>query len=490
LNITEKTVAELCAGLAGKQFSSREITEAFLARIEAVDGVLNAYITVTGELALAQADEADARRTHGEARSALDGIPLALKDNYCTRDVRTTCASKMLDNFVPSYSATCWDKLQQAGAVLLGKTNMDEFAVGNTSETSAYGASRNPFAIGHVAGDGAAAAVAADLAAFAVSSGTGGDTRQPAPFCGVGGLKPSYGRVSRAALISNASSMDQAGLLAKTVRDAATVLEVIAGPDAADSTTMLAEAGAFCAACDKSVQGLKVGLPVEYLSGGLDAQTQKAVYQATDRLRELGTKVEEVSLPHSKYALPVYHVLASAEASANLARYDGVQYGLRVERDNVYDMYTATRSAGFGDEAKRRIILGTYVLSAEHIEDYYMRALKVRTLVKGDYDALFAVGYDCLLTPVSAGLSPQLAERLHDVMANYTADRYTAAVNLAGLPALSLPFALQGSLPLGIQLIGRPFGEEALLAAAAALEQPRFVAADIVAQEKGVACHD
>jgi aspartyl-tRNA(Asn)/glutamyl-tRNA(Gln) amidotransferase subunit A len=495
LSITGKTVAELSEGLDKGQFSSREITEAYLRRISEINPIINSYITVTGEQALNEAAQSDARRGRGQAKSKLDGIPLALKDNYCVSGVLTTCASKMLYNFTPPYSATCWAKLQEAGAVLLAKANMDEFAMGSSTETSAYGITRNPFDIEYVPGGssgGSAAAVAADLAAFALGSDTGGSTRQPAHFCGVVGIKPTYGRVSRYGIVPFASSLDQAGVLAKCVRDAALVLEAISGPDAYDSNCAPLEVGAYRAACDKPVQGLKVGLPTEFLARGIEPETLKIIERAAGLLSEAGAQVDEVSLPHTKYALPAYYVLSSAEGSANMARYDGVQYGLRVERDNVSDMYTATRSAALGEEVKRRIIFGAYALSAGYADAYYNRTLKVRTLIKGDYDAAFDAGFDCLLTPAAAGHAFKLGERRDDPLAMYMTDICTVPVNLAGLPGLVLPFALQGGLPLGLQLIGRPFGEETLFSVASALERPRLVPPDILeqARRKGVACHD
>ena len=495
MSITAKTVAELSQGLADKQFSSREITEAYLQRIKEIDPIIKAYITVSEEGAIKAAAESDERRRSGQIRSKLDGIPMALKDNFCTEGVLTTCASRMLYNFVPPYSASCWTKLAEAGAILLAKANMDEFAMGYSTETSAYGLTRNPFDIERVPGGssgGAAAAVAADLAAFALGTDTGGGIRQPAHFCGVVGIKPTYGRVSRFGIVPVASSMDQAGVLAKCVSDAALALEGISGPDARDANLAPLKTGAYHVACDKSVQGLKVGLPREFLNYSLEPQTIKNIERAAGILRKAGALVEEVSLPHTKYTLSAYYVLSSAEASSNLARYDGVNFGLRVEKENVYDMIAATRTAGFGEEAKIRILLGTYATSVGQIEAFYNRALRVRTLVKRDYDTTFAAGYDCLLAPVTAGAAFKLGEYLDDPMAMYLTDICTAPVNLAGLPAMTLPFALRDGLPMGLQLIGRPFGEETLFTVARALEQPRFIPSDIPeqARRKGVAYHD
>ena len=495
MSITDKTVTELSRGLKDKDFSSRELTEAYLRRIREINPILNAYITVTEEQALEAAAASDERRARGQVKSKLDGVPIALKDNICTEGVLTTCASKMLYNFTPPYSATCWIKLAEAGAVLLAKANMDEFAMGSTSETSAYGITRNPFSLDHVPGGssgGSAAAVAADLAAFALATDSGGSTRQPAHFCGTVGIKPTYGRISRYGIVPLASSMDQAGVLAKSVADAALVLETIAGADTLDATSASVKVGAYVAACEKPAQGLKVGLPKEFLACGLMPQTLKAIERAAGILRQAGAEVEEVSLPHTKYALSAYYVLSSAEASSNLARYDGVSFGLRVERDNVYDMISASRTAGFGEEAKIRVLLGTYATLVGQIEDYYNRALRVRTLIKHDFDRVFAAKYDCLLTPVTSGTAFKLGELQDDPIAMYLTDSCTVSVNLAGLPAIAVPFALQDDLPVGLQLIGQPFGEETLFTAARALEQPRLIPPDIVeqARRKGVVCHD
>jgi aspartyl-tRNA(Asn)/glutamyl-tRNA(Gln) amidotransferase subunit A len=359
--------------------------------------------------------------------------------------------------------------------------------MGSSTETSVYGATLTPFDIEYVPGGssgGSAAAVAADLAAFALGSDTGGSTRQPAHFCGVVGIKPTYGRISRFGIVPFASSLDQAGVLAKTVRDAAIVLEAISGPDAYDSNSVKIEVGAYKAACAKTPQGLKIGLPTDFLANDIEPNTIKIIEQAAAMLGEAGAQVEEVSLPHTKYALPTYYVLSSAEGSANMARYDGVQYGFRVERDNISDMYTATRSAALGEEVKRRIMFGTYALSAGYADAYYNRTLKIRTLIKGDYDAVFAAGFDCLLAPVAAGPAFKLGERLDNSLAMYITDICTVPVNLAGLPGLVVPFTLQEGLPLGLQLIGRPFGEETLFTVAAALEQQRLIPPNITEQAR------
>jgi len=495
LSIIKKTISELCQGLESRQFSSREITEAYLQRIEQINTILNAYITLTPEAALKAADEADARRANGLTLSPLDGIPVAVKDNYCTRGVLTTCASKMLNNFTPPYDASLWKKIAGAGAVLTGKTNMDEFAFGSTGETSAYGVTRNPFDIERVPGgssSGSAAAVAADMAAFSLVTDTGGSTRIPAHFCGLVGIKPTYGRISRYGIIPCATSFDQAGILAKSVYDAATVMEIAAGHDVLDANTLPVAVGAYREACRRPIKGMKIGLPREFKECGIEQQTLAELERAATLLREHGATVEETSLPHTAYAQPAYYALSAAEASSNMARYDGVNFGLRVERDNVYDMISATRTEGFGEAAKIRILLGTYITCVGHIEAYYNRALQIRTLIKRDYDKVFADGYDCLLTPVTAGTAFQLGAKTEDPLSIYLTSICTTPANLAGLPGISVPFCQQNGLPLGLQLIGRPWGEEAMFSVAAAMEQPRLAPPDILAQAqvKGVEKHD
>ena len=495
MSLTDLTIADLQQGLQDKNFTSHEVTAAYLKRIEEVDQVLNSYILVTAEQALEMATAADARLAKGEQLSPLDGIPVALKDNFCTKGITTTCASKMLHNFVPPYSATSWQKLEDGGAVLLGKTNLDEFAMGFSSETSYFGITRNPFDTEYVPGGssgGSAAAVAADLAAFAMASDTGGSVRQPAHFCGVVGIKPTYGRISRAGIVPTASSLDHTGIIAKSVYDAAGVLEIVAGLDAADSTSASVPVGAYRQACKRPVKGLKIGLPVEFLECGVETTTLAEIKRAVALLREQGAIVEEVSLPHTKYSMPAYFILSSAEISSNLARFDGVCYGLRVEADTLHEMFVNTRTEGFGDAVKRRILLGTYALSATNYEAYYHKALQVRTLIKQDYDNIFADGFDCLLAPVATGRALKIADPTIDIQAAYRMNICTAPINMAGLPGITVPFAQHDGLPLGLQLIAKPFGEEVLFTAAMALEQPRMLPPDIIkqAQKKGVQAND
>lgn len=475
--ITDLTIKETAAALAAGQFTAVEAAEAHLERIAALDGKLNAFIRTTPEQARAAARASDARRARGEALSPLDGVPMALKDIICTDGVPTTCASRILENYLPPYNATCWQRLADAGAVLLGKLNMDEFAMGSSTETSAFGVTHNPHDLARVPGGssgGSAAAVAADLAVYTLGTDTGGSVRQPAHFCGVVGVKPTYGRISRFGVVPYASSLDQVGILAKDCYDAATVLETIAGQDKMDSTSAPAEVGAYREACGREIHGMRVGVPREFISGAIDSAIRQALRQAAERLTGLGALVEEVSLPHSAQALPAYYILATAEASSNLARYDGVRYGMRVEADNLHEMFVATRSQGFGAEVKRRIMLGTYALSSGYYDAYYNKTLQVRTLVKQDYDAAFAAGFDCLLTPTAPTTAFCLGEMSGDPLTMYMQDICTVPVNLAGLPALVVPVGKHAGLPIGLQLIGSSFGEEALFAAGAKLECERL----------------
>ena len=480
MSITDMTARDLSGALARKELSSREAASAYLDRIRQLDGELNTYITVTEDEALAAADASDARRARGEVLSPLDGVPMALKDIICSNGVRTTAASKILYNFVPPYDATCWSKLKEAGAVLLGKVNMDEFAMGSSTESSAFGPTRNPWDKERVPGGssgGSAAAVAAGLASYSLGTDTGGSVRQPAHFCGVVGLKPTYGRISRFGVIPYASSLDQVGVLAQTCYDAASVLQLIAGRDKMDSTSAPAAVDDYCAACEKDIAGLRIGLPKEFMSDAIAPDIAFALKQSADKLTAQGAIVEEVSLPHSGYALPTYYVLATAEASSNLARYDGVRYGARAEgAENVYDMFTATRSANFGDEVKRRIMLGTFALSSGYYDAYYNKTLQVRTLIKQDYDNVFAAGFDCLLAPAAPTTAFKLGEMTDDPLTMYMQDICTVPVNLAGLPGLVVPVGLDtNNLPIGAQLIGRSFGEATLFAVGSRLESdPRL----------------
>ncbi len=474
VEVLKLSITRLTELLRSRAVSAREVTEACLKRIEAVEPQLSAFLTICPELALSQADEADQRRQKGEDTPLL-GVPLALKDVIVTRGVRTTAASRILANYVPPYDATVVERLRAAGAVLLGKLNCDEFAMGSSTENSAFFITRNPWNLERVPGGssgGSAAAVAAGECFGSLGSDTGGSIRQPAACCGIVGLKPTYGRVSRYGLIAYASSLDQIGPMTRTVADAAVLLEAIAGWDPADATSSPLPVPSYSAALAGEVKGIRLALPKEFFGEGLDPEVRGAVLQAVDLLQKQGALVREVSLPHTAYSIPTYYMIATAEASSNLARFDGVRYGLRVgEGDRVQAMYALTRANGFGAEVKRRIMLGTYALSAGYYDAYYLKALKVRTLIRRDFEAAFEEA-DLVLTPTAPTTAFRLGEKAGDPLQMYLSDVYTIAANLAGLPALSLPcgFDSQG-LPIGVQLIGQDFQEQRLLNAAHALER-------------------
>ena len=466
-------VAELSAALAAGEFSALELTQALLDRIGAQNPALNAFITVTAEQALAQAREADAKRAAGEA-GPLTGIPIAHKDLFCTAGVRTTCGSKMLDNFISPYDATVVEKLAAAGTVMLGKTNMDEFAMGSSNETSFYGPVKNPWNPETVSGGssgGSAAAVAARLVPGATGTDTGGSIRQPAALCGISGLKPTYGRVSRYGLIAYASSLDQAGPMARTAEDLALLLNAMAGFDPRDSTSVERQVPDYTETLAASIKGLKIGLPKEYFGEGLDGEVGKAIEAAIEEYRRLGAEFTEVSLPNSRLAVPVYYVIGPAEASSNLSRFDGVRFGYRCENPrDLEDMYKRSRGEGFGEEVKRRILIGTYALSAGYYDAYYLKAQQVRRLIREDFVKAFEQ-VDMLLGPTSPTVAFRLGERRDDPVQMYLSDVYTIAANLAGLPALSIPAGFAHGLPVGLQLIGRDFDEARLLNAAHKFQQ-------------------
>ena len=434
---------------------------------------MHAYISLDEEGALRKAEEVDARVARGEEVGVLAGVPVAVKDNICIKGMRTTCASKILENFVSPYDATVVEKLKAADAVFLGKTNLDEFAMGSSTENSYFGPTRNPHDPERVPGGssgGSAAALAAGEAVLALGSDTGGSIRQPASFCGVVGLKPTYGRVSRYGLVAFASSLDQIGPMAKNVKDTALLLNVISGYDPRDSTSAPVEVPDFTKALDEGIEGIRIGLPREYFAEGLEDEVREKVLEAVDILEGEGAEVVEVSLPHTKYAIATYYIVAPAEASSNLARYDGVKYGFRAEGRDLYEMYCNTRSQGFGEEVKRRIMLGTYTLSAGYYEAYYLKALKVRTLIKQDFEEAFET-CDLLATPTSPTVAFRLGEKVADPLTMYLSDVYTVSVNLAGLPGISVPCGSSDGLPVGLQLIGRPFDEETLLRVAHVVER-------------------
>jgi len=468
------TLHEAAELLRRREVSSLELTRAVLERIQQTEPRLNAFITVTAELALAQAQEADRRLRQGEAHP-LTGVPVAVKDIICTKGVRTTCGSRMLEDFVPPYDATVVERLRQAGMVMVGKTNMDEFAMGSSGENSAFGPTRNPWDLERVPGgssSGSAAAVAAGQCIYALGSDTGGSIRQPAAMCGVVGLKPTYGRVSRYGLVAFASSLDQIGPITKDVRDAAIVLQAIAGHDPRDSTSAPVEVPDYTQALHPDLKKTRIGVPKEYFGEGLDEGTRQALQQAIGVLQDLGAEVDwEVSLPTTPYALACYYIIAPSEASANLARYDGVKYGYSyTEGASMWENMEKTRQYGFGPEVKRRIMLGTYALSAGYYDAYYLKALKVRTLICREFEAAFQ-RYHVLVTAVSPTPAFRLGEKVHDPLQMYLSDVFTIPVNIAGLPAISVPCGFSDGLPVGMQVIGRPFDEATVLRVAYAYQQ-------------------
>ncbi|MEQ8407284.1 MAG: Asp-tRNA(Asn)/Glu-tRNA(Gln) amidotransferase subunit GatA [Gammaproteobacteria bacterium] len=460
----EKTVAELSAALAAGDISSQELTQAYLDRIAQFNDELNAYITVCADSALAQAKAADAARADGNS-SALLGIPMAHKDIFCTDGVLTTCASKILNNFVAPYNATVVERFNAAGAVMLGKTNMDEFAMGSSNETSHYGPVKNPWDTERVPGGssgGSAAAVAADLCAMATGTDTGGSIRQPASFCGITGFKPTYGRISRWGMIAFASSLDQAGPLCKSAEDAALMMNAMAGLDEKDSTSIDMEVPDFTATLGDSLQGLRIGVPRQHFAEGLSADVEEAIQASLKEYEKLGATLVDIDLPNNHLSVSAYYVVAPAEASANLSRFDGVRYGYRCENPvDLEDMYKRSRSEGFGDEVKRRIMVGTYALSAGFYDAYYRKAQKIRRLIKNDFNNAFKE-VDVIAGPTSPHTAFKLGAK-SDPVAMYLEDIYTIAVNLAGLPGMSIPTGIVNGLPVGMHLVGQDFAEAKLL---------------------------
>jgi len=472
MKLEKLTISDIHNGLKNKEFSCREITDFYLNRINERNNEINAFITVTGDMAREQAEIVDQRIHEGEELRPLEGVPFALKDNMTLHDVPTTAASKILENYQAVYSSTVATKLQEAGAVILGKTNLDEFALGSSGETSYFGATKNPIDTTRVPGgssSGSAAAVADDQCAFSLGSDTGGSIRLPASFCGLVGLKPTYGLVSRFGLLAMASSFDQIGPLTKNVVDAALVLSSIAGPDKYDSTTVDLTRD-YTIGLENSIKGLKIGVPKEFFVKGMDETVEKMVLEAIDDLRDQGAEIVEISLPNTRYALSTYYILMPAELSSNLARFDGVRYGYRAEASNLEEMYLETRKNGFGDEVKRRIMLGTYVLSSGYSDQYYKRAQKLRSLIKADFDRVFEA-VDVIATPTSPSFPFKLGEKFDDPLTMYLADIFTVSANVAGLPAISLPCRTSGTLPAGLQLIGRHYDEATILRVAYHYEQ-------------------
>ena len=475
MKLFEKPAHVLHDMLVNKEITSLELTESVLARIDEVEGEVQAYLTVTREEALAQAKAVDEKIAGGEAISFLEGIPGAIKDNICTKGIKTTCASRILQKFVPPYDATVVSKLNAQQPVVLGKTNLDEFAMGGSTENSAYHATHNPWNIACVPGGssgGSAAAVAAGTAVWALGSDTGGSIRQPASFCGVVGMKPTYGRVSRYGLVAYASSLDQIGPITRDVTDCANILNIIAGRDEMDSTSLDQPVPDFTKALVQDVKGLKIGLPKEYFVKGMDAEVEAAVKAAVKQLEAMGAEVAEISLPNTDYAISTYYLIAPAEAATNLARYDGVSYGERVEgAADLVEMMTKTRTQYLGEEVKRRIMIGNYALSAGYYDAYYLKALKVRRLVKEDYDSAFRE-VDVIICPTAPSVAYKLGEKIDNPLEMYLQDACTVPLNLAGLPGISVPCGYnRENMPIGMQIIGRALDEETLLRVAYTYEQ-------------------
>ena len=486
------SVLDLTAVELGKKIKAKEITvvdavKASLEQIKKLEPVVHAYVTVDEEGALKRAEEVQRLIDDGTLTGPLAGVPVAIKDNMCTKDLLTTCSSKILYNFVPTFSAEAVINLEKAGAVILGKTNMDEFAMGSTTETSAYGVTRNPWDPEHVPGGssgGSCAAVAAEECFFALGSDTGGSIRQPSSFCGVTGIKPTYGTVSRYGLIAYGSSLDQIGPIARDVTDCATILEAISSYDKKDSTSIPREDMDFTSALVDDVKGMRIGIPRDYLGEGLDEEVKEAILKAAKVLEDKGAIVEEFDLGLVKYAIPAYYVIASAEASSNLSRFDGVKYGHRVkEYDGLHSMYKKSRSEGFGPEVKRRIMLGSFVLSSGYYDAYYLKALRTKALIKKAFDKAFEK-YDVILGPAAPSTAPKLGESLSDPLKMYLGDIYTISVNLAGLPGMTVPCGKDSAgLPIGLQLIGDCFQEKKIIRAGYAFEQSRKYEAPAMTKE-------
>ena len=477
MDILSYTAVGLAAAIKEGKTTAVEAMQAVLQKIEETEKTINAYVTIDKEAALQKAAEVQKRIEAGELTGPLAGVPVAIKDNMCTEGVLTTCSSKILENFIPTFSAEAVLNLEKAGAVMIGKTNMDEFAMGSTTETSAFGVTRNPWNTEHVPGGssgGSAAAVAASECFFALGSDTGGSIRQPASFCGVVGLKPTYGTVSRYGLIAYGSSLDQIGPLTKDVTDCATVMEVIASHDKKDSTSVERKDTDFTSALVEDVKGMRIGIPRDYFGEGLDAEVKEAVLAAAKVLEEKGAIVEEFDLSLVEYAIPTYYTIAAAEASSNLERFDGIKYGYRTpEYEGLHNMYKKTRSEGFGTEVKRRIMLGSFVLSSGYYDAYYLKALRVKAMIRKAFDEAFAK-YDIILGPVAPTTAPKLGESLSDPLKMYLGDIYTISVNLAGLPGISVPCGKDSKgLPIGLQMIADSFEEKKLIRAAYTFERGR-----------------
>ena len=477
MDLMQLTAVKLGKKIKNKEITVKECVEAALAQIDAVEGQIHSFVTMDREGALKRAEEVQVKIDSGELTGPLAGVPVAIKDNMCTEGLLTTCSSKILYNFVPTYTSEAVLNLEKAGAVIIGKTNMDEFAMGSTTETSAFGPTKNPWNTDHVPGGssgGSCTAVAAEEVPYALGSDTGGSIRQPSSFCGVVGIKPTYGTVSRYGLIAYGSSLDQIGPVAKDVTDCATILEAIASYDPKDSTSVQREEYDFTSALVDDVKGLRIGIPRDYFGEGLDEEVKTAVLGAAKALEEKGAIVEEFDLSLVEYAIPAYYVIASAEASSNLARFDGVKYGYRTEEyEGLHNMYKKSRSEGFGPEVKRRIMLGSFVLSSGYYDAYYLKALRTKALIKQAFDKAFEK-YDVILGPAAPTTAPKLGDSLSDPIKMYLGDIYTISVNLSGLPGLSMPCGIDSKgLPIGVQMIGDCFKEKNIIRAAFAFEQTR-----------------
>lgn len=474
MSLFEHKLVELQELLQKKEITVSDLVAESFKRIHEVDDKVKAFITLDEERAREQAKKLDEKQANGETDGLLFGMPIGIKDNIVTQDLRTTCASKMLENFVPIYNATVMDKLQEAGAITVGKLNMDEFAMGGTTESSYFHKTRNPWNLDYVPGGssgGSAAAVAAGEVPFALGSDTGGSVRQPAGYCGVVGMKPTYGRVSRYGLVAFASSLDQIGTITRNVEDNAYLLQVIAGHDHRDSTSADVEVPNYVEQLTGDIRGLKIAVPKEYLSEGVSEPVRNAILEALKKFEELGATWEEVSLPHSKYSVPAYYIIASAEASSNLARFDGIRYGYRAEdAKNLLDLYKKSRSEGFGAEVKRRIMIGNYVLSKGNYEKYFRKAQQVRTLIKQDFEKIFE-NYDVIVGPIAPTTANKIGEFTKNPLTMYTRDILTIPVNLAGVPAISIPCGFDNGLPIGMQIIGKHFDEGTVYRVAHAFEQ-------------------
>lgn len=490
MDMMSMTAVELGKKIASGQISVAEATQASLERIQKLEGDYHSFVTVDEQGALRQAEAVQKQIDAGELTGPLAGVPVAIKDNMCVNGMLTTCSSKILSNFKPTYTAEAVMQLQKAGAVIVGKTNMDEFAMGSTTETSYYGVTKNPWDLERVPGGssgGSASAVSAEEVPYALGSDTGGSIRQPAAFCGVTGIKPTYGRVSRYGLIAYGSSLDQIGPLAKDVTDCATILEIISTHDNKDSTSVKRDDTNFTSALVDDVTGMKIGIPRDYFGAGIDADVKEQVLAAAKVLEEKGAIVEEFNLSLVEYAIPAYYIIASAEASSNLERFDGVKYGYRTENyTDLHNMYKKTRSEGFGAEVKRRIMLGSFVLSSGYYDAYYIKALRTKALIKQAFDKAFET-YDIILGPVAPTTALKLGESLSDPLKMYLGDIYTVSVNLAGLPGISLPCGLDANgLPIGLQLLARPFDEKSMIRAAYAFEQTRQYLRPTTLTERGL----